>query len=174
MLLKGEINLSENRDIRFITPDYKELFRIQDGGSIVLTFASGSEYVGECKYLDQTHFELKGTCWHICQYAGFIERNGATVRSETEPEVNNGYRIMQRMPVGCKVFKLGHNPNAVQEYVTWQGYSDNPDQYDWGHYWSSMTTAETDLLRRADAERTGIPYDYTKLIKQAKTRDYAR
>ena len=32
--------MNEDKEIRFITPDYKELFRIPDGGSIVLTHTS--------------------------------------------------------------------------------------------------------------------------------------
>ena len=166
--------MSENKEIRFITSDYKELFRIPDGGSIVLTLAGGEENIGECKYIDETHFQLNGSCWHICQYAELLGRNGATVRPETEPEINQGYRIIQRTPVGDKLFKLGFNPNAVQKYVTWQSYTDNPTRYDWGHYWNDKTAASADLFRRADSERTGIPYDHTKFIQQHRNRSNAR
>jgi hypothetical protein len=166
--------MNENKEIRFITPDYKELFRIPDGGSIVVTRPNGEEYIAECKYLDETHFAVNGSCWHICQFAEVQERNDATVRPETEPEINHGYRIIQRNTVGDKVFKLGCNPEAVQQYVTWQSYPNNPAQYDWGHYWSDRNTAKTDLFRRTDAERRGVSYDHTRLIKQSRNRDDAR
>ncbi len=39
--------------------------------------------------------------------------------------------------------------------------------------WSSRSDAWSDLLCRADAERTGKPYDHTKRYKQ-KDRDDAR
>lgn len=87
--------MNENKEIRFITPSYEELFRIPNGGSIVITRPEGEEYIAECKYLDETHFEANGTCYHICQFAEIQERNGATVKPETEPEINCGYRIVQ-------------------------------------------------------------------------------
>ena len=164
----------DGNEIRFITSNYKELFRIPDGASIVVTRSNGEEYVSECKYLDDTHFEANGSCWHICQFAEIQERNGAVVKPETEPEAKAGYRIIQRNYTGDKVFKLGFNPDAVQKFVTWQSYRNNPDCYDWGHYWSDRSTAKTDLLLRTDAERRSVPYDHTKLFKQPKIRNDAR
>jgi hypothetical protein len=122
--------MNENKEIRFIDPGYNELFRVPDGGSIVVTRPDGEEYIAECKYLDETHFALNGDCWHICQFAEVQERNGAVVKPEAEPEVNRGYRIIRRNTVGDKVFKLGHNPDAVQKYVTWQSNTDNPARHD--------------------------------------------
>ena len=164
--------MNENREIRFITPNYDELFRIPDGGSIVVTRPEGVEYISECKYLDETHFEDNNhNCWHICQFAEIQERNGATVKPETEPEINHGYRIIQRNYVNEKIFKLGVNLNAAQKYVTWQSYRDNPTRYDWGHYWNDKSTAKTDLFLRTDSERRGISYDHTTLIKPPKNRN---
>ena len=164
----------ENKEIRFITPNYEELFRIPDGGSIVVTRPDGEEYVAECKYLDDTHFEAYGSCYHIYQFAEMQARVGATVKPEAEQEINHGYRIVQRAYVGDKVFKLGINQDAVQKYVTWQSYQENPDSFDWGHYWSKKSTAKTDLFHRADAERRGVSYDHTTLYKQSKNRYDAR
>ena len=98
----------------------------------------------------------------------------ATVKPETEPEINHGYLIIQRIYVGDKVFKLSVNKDAVQKYVTWQSFQENPDSYDWGHYWSEKSTAKTDLFYRADAERRGVSYDHTTLYKQSKNRYDAR
>ena len=166
--------MSDNKEIRFIDPGYTELFRIQNGGSIVVTRPDGEEYIFECKYLEETHFEANGTCWHFCQFAEIQERNGAVVKPESEPEIKVGYRIIQRNYVGDKVFKLGYNPNAVQKYVTWQSYHDHPYHYDWGHYWSDRNIAKRDLFLRTDAERRGVLYDHTKLMKQSNARDDAR
>ena len=165
----------ENKEIRFITPDYKELFRIPDDGSIVVTRPEGEEYIHKCKYLDQTHFEDSShNYWHICQFAERQVQNGATVKPEIEPEINQGYRIIQRNYANDKIFKLGVNPKAAQKYVTWQSYRDNPTRYDFGHYWSERSDANTDLFRRTDAERMGRVYDYTKFIQQQKKRDKTR
>ena len=166
--------MNDDKEIRFIDSGYGELFRIPDGGSIVLTHADGEESVAECKHLGQTHVSIGGTCWHICQFAEMVERNGATVRPEGEPETNCGYRIIRRAPAGDKVFKLGHDPNAAQEYATWQGYRDSPGRYYRGHFWNDRAIAERDLLHRANAERNGTPYDHTRLMKQQNKRDCAR
>lgn len=166
--------MNENRKIQIIDADYHELFSIPDGGSIVVTRPDGEEHIGVCKYLDETHFQINGSCWHICQFAEMVENSGASVKPETEPEINHGYRIIQRVPACDKSFKFGFNPEAVQKYVTWQSYPDNSDRYDWGHYWSDKSIAKRDLFLRADAERRGIPYDHTKLIKQSRIREAVR
>ena len=166
--------MDEKKEIRFITPDYRELFRIPDGGSISVTRPDGEEYIHECKYLDETHFEAKGSCYHICQFAEIQERNGAAVKLEAEPETNQGYRIAQRNHVGDKVFKLGVNPQAVMKYVTWQSSRGNPARYDSGHYWSDRSDAEADLFRRTDAERTGAACDHNNPARRHKKRKDAR
>jgi hypothetical protein len=159
--------------IRFIDPHYNTLFTLPDGGSIVVTRPSGEQYVGVCKYLDETHLSVNGSTYHICEFAEIQERIGSTVEPETEPEMVGGrYRIIHRIPVGDKIYVMGHSPKAAQPYATWQAYCDSPGK-DWGHYWSSRSDAWGDLLCRADAERTGIPYDHTKRFKQ-KSRDDVR
>lgn len=159
-----------DKEIRFIDSHYNELFRIPDGGSVVITHENGEQGVNVCKYLDDYHFELGGECLHICQFAEIMERNGSTVEPEKEPEMVANYRVVRRIPVNNKVFVIGHNPNAVQPYGTWQGYKDSPGK-DWGHYFKSRSDAWGDLLRRVDVERTGIPYDHTK---QKSKKDYER
>lgn len=163
----------DGKMIRFIDSQYNELFTIPDGGSIVVTRPSGEQYIGVCKYLDETHVSVNGSCYHLCQFAEILERNGSKVEAENEPEmVGKYYRITNRIPVGNKVFVMGHSPTSPQPYATWQAYSDKPGK-DWGHFWTKREDAWSDLLCRADAERTGIPYDYTQKFKQ-KNRDDAR
>ena len=179
--------MSENKynphgkEIRFITSSYKELFRIPDGGRIVVTRPMGEMYpgfqeqwIGTCKYLDDYHTEINGECYHICQFAEIQERIGSTVQPETEPEKVGNYLINARTFVGDKIFKFGHNPHAAQPYATWQSYKENPDRNDWGHYWSDKSDARTDFFRRADAERTGRSYDHTKLYKEKQDRGDSR
>ena len=165
--------MNENKEIRFIDPDYKELFRIPDGGRITVTRPDGEQYVGTCKYMDETHVSINGECFHICQFAEIQQRLGATYMPEPEPELVGNYRITRRTFVNDKIFKLGHNPKAAQPYATWQSYTAAPDRNDWGHYWSEKSTANTDLFRRADAERTGKSYDHTKLLDK-KEKDRGR
>jgi hypothetical protein len=147
--------------IRFITSDCKELFKLPDGGSIVVTLSNGEQYVGDCKYLDEMHMEVDGECFHICQFAELQERNGAKVEPEKEPEMVGNYRVKYRIPVDDKVFIMGHNPKSPSRYVTWQGFAGQTGVYESAHYWKTRTTAWSDLLCRADAERSGKPYDHT-------------
>lgn len=70
------------RGIRFITSNYKELFRIPDGDKIRITYADGEKADRTCRYIDDYHVEI-GSGWnsllHICQFAEMMERNGSTV-----------------------------------------------------------------------------------------------
>ena len=170
--------MSENREIRFITPEYKELFRIPNGGRIVVTRPMGEMYpgvqeqwIGDCRYLDEAHVSINGECFHICQFAELQARIRSTIEPEIEPEIIGGYRITARTTVGDMVFKFGHNPKAPQPYATWQCFKGEDDRNSFGHYWSDKSTARHDFFLRADCYRTGEPYDHTTLIKQEKTRD---
>ena len=164
-----------NKPIRFIDSEYKTLFTIPDGGYININRTNGEKLTRKCHYHGETHVNIGSDVYHICQFAEMMEKNGSAYEPCPEPETVHGYVITARMPVGDKVFVMAHNPDAVQKYVTWQGYADKNRGYDWGHYWNSHSDAWTDCFRRADSERTGIPYDHTKFIKQReKNRDDAR
>lgn len=71
------------RGVRFITPDYKEIFRIPDGGSIRIAHSDGSHIDRVCRYIDDTHMEVGSGSYsdffHICEFAERMERNGDTV-----------------------------------------------------------------------------------------------
>lgn len=170
--------MNKNKDIRFIDPDYNELFCIPDGGRILVTRPMGEMYpgvqeqwVGTCKYLDDYHAEINGECFHICQFAEIQARISATYVPEPMPEMVGHFRVTRRTIVGDKIFKFGHNPDAVQPYATWQSYRDNPERNDWGHYWTDKSTANQDFFLRADSERRSVSYDHTTLIKPPKDKD---
>ncbi len=63
--------------IRFITPGYKELFRIPDGGQIRILREGCASIDRTCRYIDDCHVEV-GNGWdslfHICQFAEQMER----------------------------------------------------------------------------------------------------
>lgn len=65
--------------IRFITPDYTELFRIPDGGKIRITTAEGKTMDHTCRFIDETHAEIGRHLFHICQFAELTQRAGSTV-----------------------------------------------------------------------------------------------
>lgn len=70
------------RGIRFITPNYKEIFRIPDGDKIRILHQDGTYADHICRYIDDYHVEISGgwdNLYHICQFAEMMERNGNTV-----------------------------------------------------------------------------------------------
>lgn len=66
------------REIRFITPEYREQFRIRDGESVLLS-ANGTRREVVCRYLDDYHLVFAGRGYHICELAEALQRMGATV-----------------------------------------------------------------------------------------------
>ena len=67
------------KGIRFITPDYKELFRLADGDSIRIKPPDGEESDRVCRYIDDYHVEVGQNLFHICEFAEIMQRNGNTV-----------------------------------------------------------------------------------------------
>lgn len=68
------------KGIRFITPDYKELFRIPDGDQIRIITRGGEQRNRTCRYIDDYHMEISGdggtTLYHICEFAEKLEQMG--------------------------------------------------------------------------------------------------
>ena len=60
--------------IRFVTPNYREKFRIVDGDSIRLTFPSAENRDRECRFIDETHLEVGNNLYHVCEFAEWIQR----------------------------------------------------------------------------------------------------
>ena len=67
------------RGIRFITPDYKEIFRIPDGDKIRITLSTDETLDRVCRYIDDYHLEVGSNLYHICEFAERMERNGNAV-----------------------------------------------------------------------------------------------
>ncbi len=71
------------KGIRFVTPDYRELFRIPDGGRIRLIRPEGDRIDRTVRYIDDYHFEIGlgslSNLYHICEFAERMEQNGMKV-----------------------------------------------------------------------------------------------
>lgn len=67
------------KGIRFIDPNYKELFRIKDGEKIRINMSDGKFLEHICRYVDDYHTEVGRNLYHICQFAESMEKNGNTV-----------------------------------------------------------------------------------------------
>lgn len=70
------------KGIRFIDPNYKEVFRIPDGDKIRIIEPDGKYRDCVCRYIDEYHVEVSSgfdNLFHICQFAELMERNQNTV-----------------------------------------------------------------------------------------------
>lgn len=86
----------EQKEIRFIDTNYKELFRIPDGGSIVIKTGDGYTKTFPCKYIDDYHTEIDGGCFHIYEWAEFMEQCGFEYYpSEHEERVNENAKSLE-------------------------------------------------------------------------------
>lgn len=74
-----------DRDIRFIDSSYKELFRIPDGESIVVTGSDGKTESYPCRYIDEYHTEVGRNLFHICEFAERMEQSGRTYAPKEPP-----------------------------------------------------------------------------------------
>ena len=76
--LERHMNSAE-KGIRFITPHYKEKFRLMDGDAIRVTGADGESREHICRYIDDYHLAVGSSIYHICEYAEMLEHAGRTV-----------------------------------------------------------------------------------------------
>ena len=67
------------KGIRFITPDYKEKFRIDDGDGIRMMREGQAARDYVCRYIDDYHVEIGDNLYHICEFAERMKMTGATV-----------------------------------------------------------------------------------------------
>jgi len=73
--------------VRFIDSQYREQFTIPSGESIRVTYppSDGREPAeGVVKFMDETHADIKGSCYHMCQWAETMERLGAKFEPVTQ------------------------------------------------------------------------------------------
>lgn len=87
----------EKQVIRFIDSSYNELFKIPDGGNVVLTRFDGSRALLPCTYIDDYHAKIGNSVYHICQFAEMAEQNGAIYEPEHPREGDRfgSYEIYQ-------------------------------------------------------------------------------
>ena len=67
------------KGIRFITPDYTEKFRLEDGDSIRMIREGQATRDYACRYIDDYHVEVGDNLYHICEFAERMKMAGNTV-----------------------------------------------------------------------------------------------
>lgn len=78
---------NEPKEIRFITPEYKELFKIPDGEQILIDYSDGEKKAMTCKYLDDYHVLVGHNAFHICEFAERMKAIGAHVAPFPEKRI---------------------------------------------------------------------------------------
>lgn len=108
-------------DIRFIDSRYNELFRIPDGGSIVITYPEGVKRESPCRFIDQAHVEVGTNLYHICEFAEMMERNGRTCKPK---EVYLPPECFSTLPSSGELIKV----ERYQKGYTLLGVQKTPEQ----------------------------------------------
>ena len=67
------------RGIRFITPNYREIFRIPDGDKILMRFPEGDIRRRTVRYIDDYHAQIGDNLYHICEFAERMQSVNAKV-----------------------------------------------------------------------------------------------
>lgn len=101
-----------NQDIRFISSDYKELFRLPDGEQITITNAEGAKSDFVCRYIDEAHLEVGNNLYHICEFAEMMERNGNTYAPKNTPLPQRCFSVLPSTGelILLKRYEKGYTP----------------------------------------------------------------
>ena len=73
------------QDIRFVSSDYKELFRLPDGEQITIIQSDGARQNFVCRYIDEAHVEVGDNLFHVCEFAERMERAGSRYEPTETP-----------------------------------------------------------------------------------------
>ncbi len=112
--------------IRFIDSSYNELFRILDGGNIIVTYADGEKIKMYCRFIDEYHAEIGKNTFHICEFAERMKACGATYKPADPPMPELCYTTLPSTGEVIKVFrgdrsyiplKMPMDPAAARKYA---------------------------------------------------------
>lgn len=90
------------RDIRFIDSHYNTLFKVPDGGNVVIAHLDGTITLCSCAYIDDYHAKIGNSVYHIAEFAEATEQSGNTYAPQEprESDVFDTYEIYQIMDIG--------------------------------------------------------------------------
>jgi len=144
------------KQIRFIDTCGNTQFLLPDGGSIVVTYASGEQFVKVCRYVDSNQAEIDGAEHYLSAFAEDCQRTGAAIAPESAPEYYENYRIVRKMPVPGNMIALGRDLNHYWRYVTLE-LAIVCDGYGYAHYHTEGLEAHDDFDRRVLEWQRGRP-----------------
>ena len=82
------------KDIRFITLDGKEKFRVQDGDMVRIITGAESHFDRMARYVDDCHAEIGGSFYHIREFAEWMENSGSQVIPMRSTLPDNCYCVL--------------------------------------------------------------------------------
>jgi hypothetical protein len=73
---KADPELENAKNIRFITSNYEDRFKIPDGSAVEIEYPN-RKFSARCEYMDEYHLRLGYDVLHICQLAEMLEATGS-------------------------------------------------------------------------------------------------
>lgn len=86
----------------------------------------------------------------------------------SEERMNQGYKIIQAIPVGEVEYVLGINIKNPDRFVTWE--CSGKDNYYWGHYLNDQLSAIKDLCQRT-MDKVEFYQQWQEKVNQGKQRN---
>lgn len=127
------------RTIRFITPEYKDLFALQDGESLKMRYMDGTTKTTPCfACSDGHHFYLGANqLFHICQFAEIGRANGTVYMPQTS---HKGERADT-----YEIYQLSRYSAADYRFADYGYAKDKMKAIDYRHVYSGMLAKDTTL-----------------------------
>lgn len=137
--LRDLMPAAQQRAIHFITPEYKNLFTLQDGESLVMRFMDGTTKITPCfACSDSYHFYLgENGYFHISQFAEINRANGITYKPELphKGEYVDTYEIYQ----------ISRSSSADYRFEDYDYAKGKIKSADYRHVYSGMLARDTTL-----------------------------
>ena len=163
-----------NKQIRFIDSEYRELFKIPDGANIKIIYPDGDgrgTITASCKFLDEMHVRVNGNDYHICEFAERMERVGARY----EPEIQlRGVEVVPFAPGEEKYCTYNREEGNTCVGHLAGDFGNQGDRFHSGWYnhktkneadWSDVTPEfQADLHSAVYALRQGLLKDHDSMV----------
>lgn len=130
---------AQRRTIRFITPEYKDLFTLQDGESLKMRYMDGTTKTTPCfACSDGYHFYLGANqLFHICQFAEISRANGTIYMPQTSHEGERADTY--------EIYQLSRYSAADYRFADYGYAKDKMKASDYRHVYSGILAKDTTL-----------------------------
>ena len=166
---KADPELENAKNIRFITSNYEDRFKIPDGSAVEIEYPN-RKFSARCEYMDEYHLRLGYDVLHICQLAEMLERGGGTCRPEPLiTEERSAWDLGSKGFLAIQTCEDGYDYTLYHKDFTEidGGQIDNPE--------ISMNAARDQILSDYGfGGRTMTRIDYDELCDRAEDAEISR